>query len=865
MPRRPALILLLCLLVGLATAVWLLQEPAAPPLAPTPTDVSPVPAAAAAGATLATTPAAAVPDPATNASDRLPATAPSRTAAPAVIVGRCVDEHHAPLSAAKVRLHTYEPGGITKTAPIELQTGADGRFEFSFAPLPEQSFYLNATAEGRIGNQAHWPGFTAGERFDCGAFKMARGIVVRGNIEDTNHAPVADVLVEIFQGATAMANSNAPGRILHLATRTGTDGTFASSGALPEGDFLIRVHCDQQPAQPVTGTLTLQRPVEVVRIVVPAFDPREWITGTVVDPRGNPVQAANVDAGDGNSWAMTSRDGRFRLRRSAGVDPERPVQLRVRNEANTTPQLQPEVAWGSTEVELRLPDGTSLELRVRDQEGRPVPDFKVTLGVDKNRLPTDNSFGSAVKLGPFVDGIAKLPGVRLGPCGALLEFGPSTGRPPQLLRLDLIAQQTRIDVRAEPIVERTLEVVDGSGQPVVGVPVLLCDPVDGEFLPGTEVVEGYQVFMPFAKVALQLQTTTTDALGRAVLRGPGTRALGVRLPGPGHEPTQRHGVSLAEAEPLRIEVSIGAHLVGKVGPRDAVDFLRGLAGDADAQQRNPLRLEFARHTHDPAAPPPPTVTIAADGSFEQHGLLPGTYLVSLQYWLLRSELLGEVTLAAGRTTRFDAEIPVALMTPGTLAGRVMKNGLPAAGVHVSLLGTSAAVNGRTRNEAGGAQTDANGRFRVNLRPGSYRASVHYPVFGVASANLQAAETALVQSRVVTEQDFTLATGTLQVTLRSATGSAVPDVTIFDTSAAAMQIVMLPPTDTTGSTAFEVSVGTIHLRTLPKHLQSAEARNKVMMQGGWAALDALWIPLGTAEVAVGSTTAVELRLPADWDR
>jgi hypothetical protein len=214
----------------------------------------------------------------------------------------------------------------------------------------------------------------------------------------------------------------------------------------------------------------------------------------------------------------------------------------------------------------------------------------------------------------------------------------------------------------------------------------------------------------------------------------------------------------------------------------------------------------------------------------------------------------------GLTTRFDVEIPVALMTPGTLAGRVMKNGQPVAGARVSLLGTCAAVNGRTRQETEMTSTDPNGRFLVHLRPGSYRATV-----GLASANLLAAETAVVSSRATTEQDFTLATGTLQVTLRSATGTAVPEVTIFDTAAEARQTLTLPRTDTTGNTTFEVSVGTIHLRTLPKHLQSIEARSRVLMQGGWAALDALWIPLGTAEVRTGGTTTVELRLPADWDR
>jgi hypothetical protein len=79
-----------------------------------------------------------------------------------------------------------------------------------------------------------------------------------------------------------------------------------------------------------------------------------------------------------------------------------------------------------------------------------------------------------------------------------------------------------------------------------------------------------------------------------------------------------------------------------------------------------------------------------------------------------------------------------------------------------------------------------------------------------------------------------------------------------------QAVMLPSTDANGTTAMELPAGPMALRILPAHLQSSNAlTSQLMMQGGWAAFDTLWIPLGIAEVAVGSTTAIELRLPADW--
>jgi hypothetical protein len=857
-------LLLLCLMVGLGAVVWLLQEPTAPPLAPTPAAPVPAPAAdPAAGAALAATPAATVPEPATSASERLPAAAPSPTAAPAVIFGRCVDDNHAPLPAATVKLHVQQRGPGRKPAPVEQQTGADGRFEFAFEPRLGQSFTLYVTAEGRIGHHALWPAFQAGERFDCGSFVMRRGIVVRGRVEDTNHAPVADASVLVWHGGPDAPRGAGPGRKLFLWTRTGVDGTFATDGALPAGEFCVQVNDDQQQQPPTTGVLAIERPVEFVTIVVPAIEPSEWITGTVVDQRGSPLPRAWVDAGDGNTQALTRNDGSFRLHRSHRADPRQMVQLRVMHDDHEHQAVGPQVAWGSTRIELRVMDGNSLELSVRDQHGRPVEDFDLTLGDGKSK-GTRRSVMSKQRAGPFPDGIVLLKGVTLGPTALLIEFGATAPHPPRLLAIDLAAQHTRLDVLAEPLTTRTLEVVDGNGEPVAGVPIQLCDPVDGEFLPSTAAVTGAQILRPRVKQALLLQTTTTDAFGRATLRGPGTRELGVRLPGPGHEPTQLANVSLSLPEPLRLEVKLGAHLTGKLGPLDAVEFLRGLAGDAAAQQRTPLRLLLQRPDHDPKAPPLPFVTLAADGSFDQRGLLPGTYSVMLQHER-GYEALGEVTLVDGRTTRFDPELPVALMTPGTLAGRVLKNGQPAPGVQVGLLGTCAAVNGRTRNESAGARTDADGRFRVELRPGTYRATVQFLAPRAVRAALSMPETAVITSRTTTEQDFTVATGTLQVTLRSADGSPMPDVTIWDTLPDLRQAVMLPPSDANGTTTMELPPGPIGLRTLPAHLQSAEARTKVLMQGGWSAFDELWLPLGTANVAAGSTTTIELRLPADGSR
>jgi hypothetical protein len=62
---------------------------------------------------------------------------------------------------------------------------------------------------------------------------------------------------------------------------------------------------------------------------------------------------------------------------------------------------------------------------------------------------------------------------------------------------------------------------------------------------------------------------------------------------------------------------------------------------------------------------------------------------------------------------------------------------------------------------------------------------------------------------------------------------------------------------------------VTLRVLPKRLQSPAAQTQLhqqaMVAGQSDPFGPHWIPLGTATIEAGRTTALELRLPPEWEK
>ncbi len=800
----------------------------------------------------------------------------SPNAASAAIRGRCVDENGAPLAGCSVRL-TATPTGNARTAawqnPEPRITAVDGAFAFEFLPPADHQFWLTASAEARISTRAYWPDIAANQQIDVGGLALRPGIVVRGRVVDEQGAAVANIGLVVCVGP----RNQGPGPCNSGFASSAADGTFQLEAALPPGPFSVEVHGDRAPKTPITGTLAMERPIETVQVMLPTFDPREWIQGRVVDDIGQAIGNAMIEVGSENGSRVvvgsSRRDGTFRIQRHATV-PDQPVRLVAQHpDFEDGPTTQP-IAWGSTDTVLMLPRASMLTVHVRDVNGDDVTNFTVWAIPDETRAPPSRS-GNAVARGPFADGFATLQ-LRRGPRRVVVEFPPALQRPLATTAIDVLATDMRVEVRAEPMVQRVMRVVDGAGQPIAGTQVQLCDLLDGEFSEATHVMAmAVYLLNRGTRRAAVLQDGVTNTEGSIVLRGPGSRRLGLRVLGPGHVPLHGLGVDLTEAGELRVVVSVGARLRGRIGPQDAIDFLRGLAGDEAAQQRSPLRLRLENKQPSRASAglpglrqqvQEPSCTLANNGGFDQAGLPPGAYVVSIQYANAPfGEVLGEVTLVDGQTTQFDAPVPVDLMTPGTLRGRILQNGEAAANARLQLHGTTRDALGRETYAGAFATTDATGSYTVNVRPGAYTARIQLKENGLASGSLSALQTAVVRTRQVTEHDFSIATGTLSVTVRDATGAPIGGVSIFNDTTVEAERIYLQPTDASGKTTCQLPAQTIALRTLPKRLLSSEARNKLFMGGGWQAFEPHWIPLGTATIRAGATTTLELRLPADWDK
>jgi len=116
----------------------------------------------------------------------------------------------------------------------------------------------------------------------------------------------------------------------------------------------------------------------------------------------------------------------------------------------------------------------------------------------------------------------------------------------------------------------------------------------------------------------------------------------------------------------------------------------------------------------------------------------------------------------------------------------------------------------------------------------------------------------------TRHTFAVLSGTLQLKVLDAAGKPVPFVEIL-----APDDQRLPRTGPDGATTAELTAQNITLRVLPKRLQSAEAQQKLWAErAGAGQTDPLaphWLTIGTATIAAGQTTTLELRLPPEWEK
>ncbi|QSQ22418.1 carboxypeptidase regulatory-like domain-containing protein [Pyxidicoccus parkwayensis] len=303
--------------------------------------------------------------------------------------GRVVDPQGKPLPA--VYVYAVEPSGLSYSRLVE--TDAGGRFSLT-AP-PRRSISLQARSAGG----ASRPVQVVGPRQDIELVLAVEPPAVLSVV--VRHAwghPLAQVQV-LWKEAPRDGSSSqwgysmtdGQGRVEFILR---TPGRFQVWALWKREDFqwVASEEVSLAPGQHTSRVLTF----EDSRVRPP-------LTGRVTDTRGHPVQGVIVSAAplsrtgpadttDEQSWARSEADGRFTLK---GLR-EGPVRLLAMGDTRRFEGLPPlDVPLGQDDVSFSLVRRSTLQARVVDPEGRPVPELSVLVN-DEYVYPPEGRFEDVV-------------------------------------------------------------------------------------------------------------------------------------------------------------------------------------------------------------------------------------------------------------------------------------------------------------------------------------------------------------------------------------------------------------------------------------------------------------------------------------
>jgi len=300
--------------------------------------------------------------------------------------GRALDEHGGPLAGVRVREQLGE----------ETVTGADGRFVLSSAVFEGmRTIEVRLTAPARAKAVTDVP-VTRGETSYVGDIELAPGGTISGRVLDADRRPVAGAWVG---GASEdeISSPYAMRRRMHqwsLRERdsvvTGSDGTFTLTG--------VRAGTRRIWAGGDTYLATLSGPIEVragvesygVELVLDKLAEEDVISGRVVAPDGTPLPDAQLRysydsgwSGSGSGTMSLERDGTFLLILTHDTDYSFSASDREDRWGGISIA---DVAPGTRDLELRLPENRYVSVVVVDRAGARVSEFQATTYDPKNAI-----------------------------------------------------------------------------------------------------------------------------------------------------------------------------------------------------------------------------------------------------------------------------------------------------------------------------------------------------------------------------------------------------------------------------------------------------------------------------------------------
>ena len=464
-----------------------------------------------------------------------PAAAPpaSAVALPIAVQGRLVDaDSGSPLAGVQVALRAIDASELqivpNPHAPPAARPGAgpaaiglgparttasavdgsarDGRF--AVAAAVSGLVEVRVTAPDRVGWV--WQGSLDSARrpLDLGELRMRPGRALRGRVVADDGSSVAERLLRAHFATASSGLANE----IRAGARIRSDGTFELAEPVPFGE--VRWHLSAGPSLVPTPATTLVG-AESGEVELRVASPQS-IQGRVVDRDGKPVAGVAISDPFLAQTVRSGADGSFVVRRGE-MDRASATMLRVLHAESwqAHPPLRG-VAWGTTDLQIRLTPLPPFALRVVDDAGQPVVGFGVAL----QRVGLTPFLHDQVQhRGPHRDGVLRLRSVQPG--ATWLRVLPTD---PELAPSERIAVPATGDANFTVVLARMrplpIRVVDG-GQPVAGLQVELLRRRNGaELLEGDLVVDprrGRRCAMS-ARLLERLDGATTGADGSAMLR-----------------------------------------------------------------------------------------------------------------------------------------------------------------------------------------------------------------------------------------------------------------------------------------------------------------------------------------------------------
>lgn len=588
--------------------------------------------------------------------------------------GRVVDGHERPIEGAEVTIRPTGGRGDLESETVTSSSGADGRFELE--ALPGERIDLGARRQGfaprTVPGVVIVPGPGAA---DLGTLILETGARIEGRVSGAEGRPLAGAEVRVGEadrqpdGTLATALRREP-----PAAVSGADGRFVVADLVAaRAVHVLLTHEGHLPAWVPGVEPPTAEPLEVV------LEPAARIRGTVEDPTGGPVPAAQLRLralspppgtvgvelprggntrdlraeGDGSFTIVEVAPGKVTLEAWAeGFVPHEPVELEI------------PATGGLDGVRLVLDHGATVAGRVSTTEGEPVAGARLRIGPSQGASDAE--------------GLYRLSGVALGVRGLVLTH-PEWER--QIREVDVQPGLNKVDLTVSGGQTVSGRVIDEAGAPTAGARVELArrsdrDPRRYSAMSGAD--GGFR----FAAVAEGRYDLTAEAEGFA------PTLLADRLEVAGEAVG---GLELV----LRRGTTVAGRLLGlDLDELAAVEVAAEHAGRAARAGR----VDYA-------------------GRYEITHLEPGD-------WWLRARLAGgrrqaeaRVVVASGepRVER-DLEFSSGLV----LTGQVLYEGRPLASTHVDLRGLEIAA---VRSVA----TDHQGSFRIeDLDPGRYRIDLANP-------------------------------------------------------------------------------------------------------------------------------------------